>query len=138
VVDAKGGSYTPLAVAAVTALIPLPIARGKFLGTLGKRKSQLSGNVSYQLEKKVQDQLSKRGWNEKDVENLLENPAATKKVRDTRYLDNGRGRRDDPATAYLNKDGSYVIMNDKDKTVVQISNKNDPDWKAPWENDKSQ
>src|SRR5690554_2053768 len=137
VVDAKGGSYTPLAVAATTALIPLPVARGKLLGTLGKRASQQSSNVLFRLEKKTQDQLTKRGWNKKCVQDLINSPVETKSVRDTRRLpkDKGGGRRDDPATAYLNKEGHYVIVNDTDKTVVQISNKNKSEWRAAWGND---
>lgn len=37
------------------------------------------------------------------------------------------------ATAYINKDGSYVVRNNKTGDIVQISNRNNPNWKAPWD-----
>lgn len=40
----------------------------------------------------------------------------------------------DPATAYIDESGHYVVINDRTNDVVQISNRNDPDWRAPWEN----
>ncbi len=39
----------------------------------------------------------------------------------------------DPATGYVAKDGSYVILNDVTNDVVQVSNRFDPAWKAPWD-----
>jgi filamentous hemagglutinin len=39
----------------------------------------------------------------------------------------------DPATGYSAKDGSYVIRNDRTGAIVQVSNKNDPKWVAPWD-----
>lgn len=39
VIDAKEGDYTSLAVAAVTAAIPLRVGRGRFIGTLGKQRN---------------------------------------------------------------------------------------------------
>ncbi|WP_156934293.1 colicin E5-related ribonuclease [Paenibacillus zanthoxyli] len=32
------------------------------------------------------------------------------------------------ATAYFNKDGSYVVVDNGTGKVVQISNKNNPNW----------
>jgi Colicin E5 ribonuclease domain len=84
------------------------------------------------FEPKIARQLKQRGWTEKDVEDTIENPARTAKTRDTRNLEDGGGRRDDPATAYVRDDGSYVIQNDVDGTVVQVSNRNDPNWKNPF------
>lgn len=37
-------------------------------------------------------------------------------------------KRDDPATAYFRGDGSYVIRNDRTNEIVQLSDRNDPDW----------
>jgi hypothetical protein len=36
-----------------------------------------------------------------------------------------------PDRRYVAKDGSYVIVNDE-HDLVQVSDKYDPDWKAPW------
>ncbi|WP_429244211.1 colicin E5-related ribonuclease [Luteibacter sp. 621] len=38
----------------------------------------------------------------------------------------------DPATAYYSRSGGYVVRNDVTGDIVQISNRNDPGWKAPW------
>jgi YD repeat-containing protein len=84
------------------------------------------------FEPKIVRQMKKRGWTEEDVEDTIENPARTAKTRDTRNLEDGSGQRDDPATAYVRDDGSYVIRNDVDGTVVQVSNRNDPNWKNPF------
>ncbi|MFM0099206.1 colicin E5-related ribonuclease [Paraburkholderia nemoris] len=84
------------------------------------------------IEAKIAKQMRKRGWTEKDVEDTIDNPARTTKTRDTRNLEDGSGRRDDPATAYVRNDGSYVVRNDVDGTVVQVSNRNDPSWQNPF------
>jgi len=38
----------------------------------------------------------------------------------------------DPATAYY-KNGGYVVVNDVTGNIVQVSDLNDPNWKAPWD-----
>ena len=38
----------------------------------------------------------------------------------------------DPATGYVARDGGYVVRNDRTGQIVQISDKNDPNWKSPW------
>ncbi len=80
---------------------------------------------------KIQRQMGKRGWTDSEVEDTITNPARTVPTRDTRHLPGG-GRMDDPATAYMRSDGSYVVRNDKTGDVVQVSNRNDPNWKSPW------
>ena len=42
-------------------------------------------------------------------------------------------RRDELATAYIREDGHYVVRNDRDGTIVQISNRNKVDWISPFE-----
>jgi hypothetical protein len=66
------------------------------------------------------------------IGSTLANPAETVPARDSRLDEKTGARRDDPATAYVNSDGSYVVVNDMDRTVVQLSNRNNPDWRAPW------
>lgn len=84
------------------------------------------------IESKIARQMKKRGWTEKDVENTIENPSRTTKTRDMRNLEDGSGRRDEPATAYVRDDGSYVVRNDVDGTVVQVSDRNNPNWQNPF------
>jgi hypothetical protein len=39
---------------------------------------------------------------------------------------------DDPATAYIRGDGHYVVRNDVDGTIVQISNRPRAIWYQPF------
>ncbi|MBU3978754.1 hypothetical protein KJ980_07190 [Patescibacteria group bacterium] len=81
---------------------------------------------------KIIKQMGTRGWTQEAIETLIKNPAKTIDVTDTRHLPSGT-QLNDPATAFINKDGSYVIRNNKTGDVVQVSNRNDPNWKAPWD-----
>jgi hypothetical protein len=82
---------------------------------------------------KIGKQLAKRGWTQEAVEQTVRSPHRTLPAPDTRYLPDGSGRRrNDPATAYINADGSYVIRNDVTGDIVQVSDRNKPNWKAPW------
>lgn len=74
--------------------------------------------------------MEKRGWTEMDIEDTILNPASTRAVRDNRHLPDGT-MLDQPATIYVRSDGSYVIRNDVTGDIVQISNRNDPNWQAP-------
>lgn len=98
----------------------------------GKSTGKMSIALNTKIESKIAAQMGKRGWNNNDITSTLINPSRTVKTTDTRHMPGG-GRRDDPATAYYNKKGGYVVRNDKDGTIVQISNRNDPSWRAPWE-----
>ncbi|MBC6421354.1 MAG: hypothetical protein GDA38_07185 [Hormoscilla sp. SP12CHS1] len=53
------------------------------------------------------------------VQATINNPYRTVATTDTRYLSEGN-RNNDPATAYINQDNSYVVRNDNTGTVVQI------------------
>ncbi len=140
----------PLAIGG-TALITGATAFGTFgvgptLGFVGNEVkdemlSQATGGVSDVVDasklitsfgKKISKQLGKRGWTEESIIDLIENSEETRSVRDTRWTGDGT-KLDDPATAYIDKDGNYVIRNDKTGDVTQVSNKNSPEWKAPWE-----
>lgn len=39
----------------------------------------------------------------------------------------------DPATAYYGKDGGYVVRNDRTGDIVQVSDRTDAGWVAPWD-----
>ncbi len=80
---------------------------------------------------KIQKQLGKRGWTEKSVRDTIRSPDRRVPTRDTRYRSDG-SRNNDPATAYVNKDGSYVVRNDRTGDIVQVSNRNDPNFKPPF------
>lgn len=94
--------------------------------------NQTTRTVTTQFEKKIESQMSKRGWDKESIKSTIENPLRTVQTRDTRWKPDGT-RKDDPATAYLREDGHYVVRNDIDCTIVQISNRNKIDWKSPFE-----
>lgn len=50
----------------------------------------------------------------------------TARAIDRRGYTDGSG---ESATAYFDKDDNYVVVNDHTRSVVQVSNKKDPDWK---------
>lgn len=82
---------------------------------------------------KIGKQMSKRGWTDELIQETLNNPARTVETKDTRWLPGAAEPLDDPATAYYAADGSYVVRNDNTGVIVQISNKNDPNWVAQWD-----
>ncbi|WP_291456553.1 hemagglutinin repeat-containing protein [Cupriavidus sp.] len=84
------------------------------------------------VEPKIAGQMETRGWTQDSIASTMGNPAEKIATQDTRFDPVTGVRRNDPATAYVNADGSYVVVNNKDGTVVQVSNRNDPKWKAPW------
>jgi len=89
------------------------------------------GGPESRFEPKIEKQLEKRGWSQESVDETIQNPDKTVSTRDTRWRPDGT-QRNDSATAYIDKDGNYVVRNDVDGTIVQISDKFNPNWKAPW------
>lgn len=80
----------------------------------------------------VAPQLGKRGWTERLIDSTIARPARTVATRDTRHI-RGGGRMDDPATAYYSQRGGYVVRNDRTGDIVQVSDRTDPNWIAPWD-----
>jgi Colicin E5 ribonuclease domain len=119
---------------------PLPLVSPAYTPTSNDVSTRQSGDtasdsapVHFTIEQKISDQMEARGWTPDSIATTIANPAKTISSRDTRYNQQTGARRNDPATAYVNGDGSYVVINNMDGTVVQLSDKNDPDWKKPWE-----
>lgn len=81
---------------------------------------------------KTAGQLAGRGWSRSSIDDAISNPTRTVATRDTQHLPGG-GRNNDPATAYYSRDGGYVVRNDRSGDIVQVSNRNDPNWRAPWD-----
>ncbi len=125
-------------VAAIGSKIASVVAKlAKFLKPAVKRALRKTGGRPPRLPptkigSKIGKQMGKRGWTKESVEELMENPSRIVPTRDTRHLPGG-GRMDDPATAFIGKDGHYVVKNDLTGDIVQVSNKNKPDWKSPFE-----
>lgn len=56
----------------------------------------------------------------KSIERTVERPHATSQATNRA---NGNS-----STAYFNKDGSYVVKDNKTGDIIQVSNRNDPNW----------
>ena len=80
---------------------------------------------------KIRQQMVTRGWTIASIEQTIRHPAQTVSTRDTRHVPGG-GRMNDPATASINLDGSSIVRNDRTGDMVQIANRNDPDWPSPF------
>ncbi|OLF75149.1 hypothetical protein AWH60_11025 [Pseudoalteromonas haloplanktis] len=104
---------------------------GMAAGGVGLKKA-VTKKVATKFEKKIEKQMGKRGWDKDSVNSTIDNPNKTVSTRDTSWNSDGT-RRDDPATAYFREDGHYVVRNNNDGTIVQISNRNKADWKSPFE-----
>jgi hypothetical protein len=91
-----------------------------------ERKEQLI------IDEKIRGQIEKRGWDEQGLRDIY----ATEPSGQT--IDNTKGR-DDPATVY-GEPGKYMVVNDRTREVIQISDKNDPHWeddsRIHWFSDK--
>ena len=89
--------------------------------------------ISIIIEPKIADQMGKRGWTVSSIQAVIDKPIKTVVTKDTRFDTVSGSRLNDPATGYIAKDGSYVVRNDRTGAIVQVSNKNDPKWVAPWD-----
>ncbi|MCL4472454.1 MAG: hypothetical protein M1539_04400 [Actinobacteria bacterium] len=81
---------------------------------------------------KIEGQLAKRGWTKQLAQSTIENPVRTVPTRDLRYLSDG-GRLDEPATAYYSRRGGYIVRNDRTGDIVQVSDRTNSAWRAPWD-----
>lgn len=83
-------------------------------------------------EEKIGRQIDDRGWSEEEVRDLTKSEPSGVSVDNT-------GGRNDPATVYGTPEG-HVVINDKTGDVVQVSDKNDPDWtpdsRIQWKDDR--
>ncbi|MCU1758988.1 colicin E5-related ribonuclease [Pseudomonas sp. 14P_8.1_Bac3] len=99
----------------------------------GVKQSVGAKGISLTIEPKIADQMGKRGWTESSIKSVIDKPIKTVVTKDTRFDTVLGSRLNDPATGYIAKDGSYVVRNDRTGAIVQVSNKNDPGWVAPWD-----
>lgn len=97
--------------------------------TAGNTEKSQCTSVSIAL--KIKKQMNKRGWSEKQVMDAINNPSKTASTSDVRNNPITGIKNDDPATAYFDSEGNYVVQNDETGDIVQVSDKNDPEWNIP-------
>jgi Colicin E5 ribonuclease domain len=83
------------------------------------------------IEAKIARQMLKRGWTRRDIEQTLAHPYRIVETTDMRWRADG-SRRHDPAKAYIREEGHYVVRNEVDGTIVQISNRHRLNWRSPF------
>ena len=86
----------------------------------------MGGEIEVQYNRKIRKQMGPRGWTDALIRGTIRSPTRTGETGDHRTVEGEK--RDDPATAYFRGDGSYVIRNDRTNEIVQLSDRNDPDW----------
>ncbi len=69
---------------------------------------------------KIDKQITSIGWSNSSINETIVNPYS-----EGTSLNRATGN---DATAYFNSDGSYVVVDNKTKEIVQISNRNNPNW----------
>ncbi|WP_052688510.1 hemagglutinin repeat-containing protein [Xanthomonas albilineans] len=94
---------------------------------------QVLREIQTVIEPKIVQQMNKRGWTEDLINKVIESPARIVATKDTRFDPLSGLRLNDPATGYIAQDGSYVVRNDRTGAIVQISNRHDKNWAAPWD-----
>jgi hypothetical protein len=70
---------------------------------------------------KIAEQIEKRGWTKAEIFGLLAAERSGTSI-------DGREGKNEPASVY-GKKGEYIVINDRTKEIVQVSNKKDPEWK---------
>lgn len=91
-----------------------------------------AASVPTTIEPKIEAQMGQRGWTRQAIEDLIAHPDRTVPTRHSRFDETQGKRLDDPAMGYAARDGSYVVRNERTGAVVQVSDKREPGWKAPW------
>ena len=74
-----------------------------------------------QIDDKIAVQLANRAWTEREVRAAVARPPIGTST------DNTEGRAD-PATVYGSKSGGYVVVNDRTRHGIQISDRTDAGW----------
>ena len=67
------------------------------------------------------------------MEAVIYKPIKTVVAKDACFDSVSGSRLNDPPTGYFANDGSHVVRSGRAGAIVQISNKNDPEWIAPWD-----
>jgi len=84
----------------------------------------ISKNIKFS--EKIIIQMNKRWWSKKDIESVIKNP-----YKIGRTIDNYWGKiwnKWEEAIAYFLTDNQYVVVNNKSYQIIQISDRNDPNW----------
>lgn len=108
------------------------LPQGKQREELGAALQKAEKAQTFNVGPKIQKQATTRGWTTNDIQKTIANPHRTLATRDTRFLPDGSGQRNDPATAFIRKNEHYVVENNINYDIAAISDRNNPNWKSPF------
>ena len=74
---------------------------------------------------KIGDQAKGRGWTEEEIRDTIGKGATGTSSDST----GGKVENPDPASVFGNEEG-YIVVNNETNEVVQVSDRNDPNWKV--------
>jgi len=94
-------------------------------GSLGAATEARAVTLIYDA--KITGQMAPRGWTQQSISQTVNGPSATYAVWD--YTSGTK----QPATAYAQAGGGYVVVNDVTNRIVQVSDLNRANWKPVWE-----
>jgi hypothetical protein len=96
----------------------------------GVAVEDVTSSLSYTT--KITKAMGPRGWTEESVADTVKNPAQTHSVWDFTTGDK------QPATAYVQHGGGYVVVNDATGEIVQVSDLGSSSWKPVWDDPRFQ
>ncbi len=77
--------------------------------------------IKFSIPSKIAGQMEDRGWTSNSLNSTINRPSLTAEATNKAT---GGG-----ATAYFNRDGSYVVRDNATGKIIQVSDRNDPNWK---------
>ncbi len=80
-----------------------------------KKKSDSTKIGELNIPKKIRDQMIKRGWTNELIEKTKKQPFTKREA-----LNKANNNK---ATAYFNKDGSHIVVDDITKSIIQVSDR---------------
>jgi hypothetical protein len=84
------------------------------------RVAAKTSSIFSQITPKITKQMGRRGWTKELIHQTVNNPHATRAA-----TNRATGN---VATAYFQKNGSYIVKDNITNEVIQISNRLDPNW----------
>ncbi|MFN9163645.1 MAG: RHS repeat-associated core domain-containing protein [Alphaproteobacteria bacterium] len=76
--------------------------------------------------------IKAKGWTGEQVDGVIDDPASTGEATDKQAGNDGKPR-NEPATVYVDKDGNYVVVNNKTGEIIQVGTRDEPRDKPPHE-----
>jgi hypothetical protein len=89
-------------------------------GLLMAKNGIKSAESSFSFDTKIAGQLEKRGWNTGTIDDVIAHP-----VHESPAINKATGG---DATAFFRADKSYVVRDNTTGKIIQVSNRNDPNW----------